>query len=177
VLLNRDGGLFSIYIYQPLKKTPWPQSASELYRPSDRRLSVKLVPTFFCILRVPRGQRDESLRPYSWLSRPEPLLFLPSSTSVALTRLSGPRSRPTTFSHSITHPISIAHPMLLTVSTVSQSKSESLYGCQSVSMSWCRAYFVDVWPDIASFSRDWVWDLLSCLCGAPSLTRGRVCPL
>jgi hypothetical protein len=29
-----------------LKKTPWPQSASELDRPSDRRLSAKLVPTF-----------------------------------------------------------------------------------------------------------------------------------
>jgi hypothetical protein len=28
------------------EKTPWPQSASELYRPSDRRLSAKLVPTF-----------------------------------------------------------------------------------------------------------------------------------
>jgi hypothetical protein len=28
------------------KQTPWPQSASELYRPSDRRLSMKLVPTF-----------------------------------------------------------------------------------------------------------------------------------
>jgi hypothetical protein len=27
-------------------KNPWPQSASELNRPSDRRLSVKLVPTF-----------------------------------------------------------------------------------------------------------------------------------
>jgi hypothetical protein len=26
--------------------TPWPQSASELYRPSERRLSAKLVPTF-----------------------------------------------------------------------------------------------------------------------------------
>jgi hypothetical protein len=26
--------------------TPWPQSASELYRPSDRRLLAKLVPTF-----------------------------------------------------------------------------------------------------------------------------------
>jgi hypothetical protein len=24
-----------------LKKTPWPESASELYRPSDRRLSAK----------------------------------------------------------------------------------------------------------------------------------------
>jgi hypothetical protein len=27
-------------------KTPWPESASELYRPSDRRLSAKLMPTF-----------------------------------------------------------------------------------------------------------------------------------
>jgi hypothetical protein len=46
---------------------------------------------------VPRGQRDESLRLYSRVSRLEPLLFLPSSSSVVLTRLSGPRSRPTTF--------------------------------------------------------------------------------
>jgi hypothetical protein len=28
------------------KKTPWPESESELYRLSDRSLSVKLVPTF-----------------------------------------------------------------------------------------------------------------------------------
>jgi hypothetical protein len=28
------------------KKTPWPESATEQYRPSDRRLSAKLVPTF-----------------------------------------------------------------------------------------------------------------------------------
>jgi hypothetical protein len=28
---------------------------------------------------VPRGQRDVSLRPYSRLSRPEPLLFLSST--------------------------------------------------------------------------------------------------
>jgi hypothetical protein len=27
-------------------KTPWPESASELYRPSDCRLSARLVPTF-----------------------------------------------------------------------------------------------------------------------------------
>jgi hypothetical protein len=27
-------------------KTPWPESASELYRPRDRRLSAKLVLTF-----------------------------------------------------------------------------------------------------------------------------------
>jgi hypothetical protein len=28
------------------KKTQWPESASELYRPSDRRFSAKLMPTF-----------------------------------------------------------------------------------------------------------------------------------
>jgi hypothetical protein len=45
---------------------------------------------------VPRGQRDGSLRPYSRISRPEPLLLLPSSSSIVLTTLSGPRSRITT---------------------------------------------------------------------------------
>jgi hypothetical protein len=29
-----------------VKKTQWPKSASELYRPNDGGLSVKLVPTF-----------------------------------------------------------------------------------------------------------------------------------
>jgi hypothetical protein len=33
---------------------------------------------------MPRGQRDGYVRPYSRLSRPEPLLFLPSSSSVVL---------------------------------------------------------------------------------------------
>jgi hypothetical protein len=56
------------------------------------------------------------------------------------------------------------------------TESESFYGWQSVSQSWYRAHFMDVWPDIASFSRVWFWNLLSCLCGAPYLTRGRVCP-
>jgi hypothetical protein len=28
------------------KQTPWSESASELYRPSDRRLSAKSLPTF-----------------------------------------------------------------------------------------------------------------------------------
>jgi hypothetical protein len=31
--------------YHVINKTPWPESARELHRPSDRRLSVKLVPT------------------------------------------------------------------------------------------------------------------------------------
>jgi hypothetical protein len=34
------------YIPAVNKITPWSESASELYRPSDRRLSAKLVPTF-----------------------------------------------------------------------------------------------------------------------------------
>jgi hypothetical protein len=31
---------------KPTEKTPWPESAIELYRSSDRRLSMKLVSTF-----------------------------------------------------------------------------------------------------------------------------------
>jgi hypothetical protein len=44
------------------KQVPWPESASELYRPSDRRLLVKLASTF-ADRGVSRGQRGESLRP------------------------------------------------------------------------------------------------------------------
>jgi hypothetical protein len=58
-------------------------------------LSTKLVQTFFG-QSVPRGQRDGSLQPYSRISGPEPLLFLSSSSSIVLRRLSGPRSRPST---------------------------------------------------------------------------------
>jgi hypothetical protein len=29
-----------------MQKPPWPESASELYRPNNRRLSAKLMPTF-----------------------------------------------------------------------------------------------------------------------------------
>jgi hypothetical protein len=53
---------------------------------------------------VPRGQRDGSLRPCSRISRPEPLLLLPSSSSVVITRLSGPRSRPTTSQENLVAP-------------------------------------------------------------------------
>jgi hypothetical protein len=37
------------FIWKDLKKSktsPWPDVASELYRPSDRRVSANLVPTF-----------------------------------------------------------------------------------------------------------------------------------
>jgi hypothetical protein len=72
------------FIRMDLKKqrTPWPEIASELYRPSDRRVSAKLMPTF-----ADRGCRVVSARipiPYSRLSRPETSLFLPSSSSVVL---------------------------------------------------------------------------------------------
>jgi hypothetical protein len=50
----------------------------------------------FCGQREPRGQRDGSIQAYSRLSKPEPLLFLPSSFSILLTRLSGARYRLTT---------------------------------------------------------------------------------
>jgi hypothetical protein len=33
-------------IFVTIEKTLWPESSSELYRPNDRRLWVKLVPTF-----------------------------------------------------------------------------------------------------------------------------------
>jgi hypothetical protein len=69
--------------------------ANYIYRPSDRRLSAKLVQTF-----ADRGCHvvsvTDPIRQYFRFSRPEPLLFLPSSSSVVLTSLSGPRSRPAT---------------------------------------------------------------------------------
>jgi hypothetical protein len=61
--------------------------------PTERPPLVGEVSAKFCGVawwaqRVPR--------PYSRFSRPQPLFFLPSSYSVVLTRLSGPRFRPTT---------------------------------------------------------------------------------
>jgi hypothetical protein len=81
---------FSVSAVSTEKYTTWPESSSELYRSSDRLLSAKLTPTF--AYRVSRGQRDGSPRPNSRLSTPEPLLFLPSSSSTVFTRLGGPRS-------------------------------------------------------------------------------------
>jgi hypothetical protein len=64
--------------------------------PTERPSLVGEVSANFCGYRVSRGQRSGSPRPYSRFSRLEPLLFLPSSSSIILTRLSGPRFRPTT---------------------------------------------------------------------------------
>jgi hypothetical protein len=59
----------------------------------QRRLLAKLVPAFadrrYCVV----SATDPSGRILSFLDRP--LLVLPSSSSIVLTRLSGPRSRPT----------------------------------------------------------------------------------
>jgi hypothetical protein len=64
--------------------------------PTERRTLVGEVRANFCGEWVSRGQHNGSPRSYSWFSRLESLLFLPSSSSIALIRLSGPHSRPTT---------------------------------------------------------------------------------
>jgi hypothetical protein len=72
----------SATIKQGNKQPPWYESVSKLYRPSDRRLLAKLVPTL-----VGRGCRVVSaMDPHGRIfgSRPEPLLFLPSSSSMVL---------------------------------------------------------------------------------------------
>jgi hypothetical protein len=46
----------------------------------------------------------DTLRLYSRFPRPEQLLFLPSSSSIVLTRLSGPRSRRTTSQKNLVAP-------------------------------------------------------------------------
>jgi hypothetical protein len=63
--------------------------------PTERQPLVGEVSADFGGYRLPRSQRDGSIRPYSRFSRPEPLLFLLSSFSIVLTRLSGHLSRPT----------------------------------------------------------------------------------
>jgi hypothetical protein len=64
--------------------------------PIERPPLVGEVSATFADKGVTRHHRDGSIRPYCRISRPEPLVFLSSSSSVVLTRLSGPRSRPTT---------------------------------------------------------------------------------
>jgi hypothetical protein len=54
--------------------TPWPQSASELYRQNDNRLSLNLVPTFWGHM-VLRDQSNGSLRPESRFSSQEEGIF------------------------------------------------------------------------------------------------------
>jgi hypothetical protein len=46
VFLLRHDGSGSAVLTRDQKKKLWPESSSELYRPSDRRISAMLVPTF-----------------------------------------------------------------------------------------------------------------------------------
>jgi hypothetical protein len=59
--------------------TPWQTNSmvwvGERTIPTERPPLVGEVIAYFCGYRVPRGQRDRSLRPYSRFSRQEPLLF------------------------------------------------------------------------------------------------------
>jgi hypothetical protein len=68
----------------------------ERTKPTERPPLAGEVIANFCGLRVSRGQRNGSPWQHSRLSRLEPLLFLPSSSSIVLTRLSGLRFRRTT---------------------------------------------------------------------------------
>jgi hypothetical protein len=43
---HKQNWVANITLHNLKKKTPWSESASELYRPSDRRLSAKWLPTF-----------------------------------------------------------------------------------------------------------------------------------
>jgi hypothetical protein len=70
--------------------------ARERTMPTERPPHVGEVSANFCRQRMSHGQRNGSPRPYSRFSRPEPLLFHSSSSSIVLTRLSGPCSRSTT---------------------------------------------------------------------------------
>jgi hypothetical protein len=74
---------FVVSVYKRTIPTEWPPL-------------VGYVNAKFCEQRVSRGERDGSLRPYSRFSGPEPQFLLSSSSSVVLTRLSGPHSRPIT---------------------------------------------------------------------------------
>jgi CBS-domain-containing membrane protein len=80
-------------IWTKLNSVAWVRERTN--RPSDRRLSVKLVLTF-----ADRGSHMVNVTdPYGRIlgfSRQEPLLFLSSSSTVVLMRLSGPRFRPNT---------------------------------------------------------------------------------
>jgi hypothetical protein len=88
--------LKSVYVKKvSLKKTSSVAWVRARTIPTERPPLVREVSANFWAM--PRGQWVGTLRPYSRRSRPEPLLFLPSSSSVVLTRLSGHRSRPTTF--------------------------------------------------------------------------------
>jgi hypothetical protein len=65
------------------------------------------------------------------------------------------------------------------VPLTSRSRSRSYFttDSQPANMSWYRVPLWDLRPDIISCRIVAVWNLLSCIYWAPSLTRGRVCNL
>jgi hypothetical protein len=77
------------------KQTLWPESAGELYRlRGERRLSAMLVLTFADrgVLRSQRGVSPTAVISDFYTGA---AIFLPSSSSIVPTRLSGPSSAPT----------------------------------------------------------------------------------
>jgi hypothetical protein len=63
------------FVYIQLKKLNIVVWVGEWTVPTERWPLVGEVRANFCGWRVPRGQRNGSLRPYSRFSRPQPLLF------------------------------------------------------------------------------------------------------
>jgi hypothetical protein len=98
-----DGGLnWAGPLFKEVEHRIWIEKVNSVAWVRERTIPTELptligeISANFCGYRVPRCRRDGSLRTYSRISRLEPLLFLPSSCSIVLTRLSEPRSRPTT---------------------------------------------------------------------------------
>jgi hypothetical protein len=67
-----------------LNSVAWVQERSI---PTERPPLIGEINANFCGYRMPSGQRDGSPLPYSRFSRSELLLFLPSRSSIVLTRL------------------------------------------------------------------------------------------
>jgi hypothetical protein len=86
---------FALHINTKKKLTPWPESASELYRQHDRRLSAMLVPKFADTGCHVVGVTNAYGRNFGPLYRRR-YFFFQVAPQFVLTRLSGPRYRPTT---------------------------------------------------------------------------------
>jgi hypothetical protein len=79
---------------------------------------------------VARSERNGSPRPYSRIPTPEPLLFLPSSSSIVLARLSGPPLQTHYFSENVVEPEIEPGPLDLqpgTLTTRPQRRSTCFY--------------------------------------------------
>jgi hypothetical protein len=114
LLPNTTLRILRIKSQQPIKNTPWSESVSELYQPSDRHLSAKLLPTFadrgcrVCSATDPYGRilgfLDLSRRFFFQLAPqlysrggvdpvPDPLLLRKSGSAGNRTRTSGSVAR------------------------------------------------------------------------------------